>query len=128
MTFSNTLVFHMIRLNTDAKAIKKRINLSETIINDYCKGWKKPDDERNIMALCIGLRLECDYCLDLFKKAGYSLEENTMQNQCYKFLFNYTNCDLDCCNKILRKFNQDPIPYRHRNGKNGESKKLEVCI
>lgn len=127
-TFANTLVFHMRRLNRDAKKIYDKINLSETIIHNYCKGKKEPKDERNIMALCIGLNLESDYCLDLFKKAGYSLEKDTMQNRCYKFLFGYTYNELDFCNKILRKFNQNPLPYHRRIGKNGESKKLEVSI
>ena len=127
-TFANTLVFHMRRLNRDAKKIYDKINLSETIIHNYCKGKKEPEDERNIMALCIGLNLESDYCLDLFKKAGYSLEKDTMQNRCYKFLFGYTYNELDFCNKILRKFNQNELPYRRGNGKKRESKKLEVCI
>ncbi len=127
-TFANTLVFHMRRLNTDAKKIHNRVNLSETIIHNYCKGKKEPEDERNIMTLCIGLKLESDYCLDLFKKAGYSLEKDTMQNRCYKFLFDYTHKGLAFCNKILSKFNQDTLPYHHRIGKNRELKKLEVSI
>lgn len=127
-TFANTLVFHMRRLNIDAKKIHNRVNLSETIIHNYCKGKKEPEDERNIMTLCIGLKLESDYCLDLFKKAGYSLEKDTMQNRCYKFLFDYTYKGLAFCNKILRKFNQDTLPYHRRIGKNRELKKLEVSI
>lgn len=56
----------MRRLNRDTKKIYDKINLSEAIIHNYCKGKKKPEDERNIMVLCIGLNLESDYCLDLF--------------------------------------------------------------
>lgn len=113
-TFDNTLIFHIKRLNIDTKDLAKDTNLSSTAISKYCKGVNEPTI-KNIMALCIGLKLESDYCPDLFKKAGYSLEKNTMQNRCYKFLFDYTHKKLDFCNKIPRKFNQDELPDNHRN-------------
>ena len=47
----------------------------------------------------------------MFEKAGYDVREDTMQNRAYRFLFSCTCSGLQECNKILRVFNQEELPY-----------------
>lgn len=70
--------------------------------------------KKNVMALCIGLELDSEECYDMFKKAGYNVREDTLMNRAYRFLFSCTNSGLQECNKILRYFNQDELPYHKR--------------
>lgn len=113
-TFANTLIFHMKRLNIDTIDLGKNTNLSSAAIRKYCEGVNEPTVQ-NIMALCIGLELEPEYCYDMFEKAKYNIREDTMRNRAYRFVFNHTFCGLEECNKILCVFGQGELPDHHRN-------------
>ena len=115
--FSNTLIYHMKRLNIEPSTLKNQSKLSLTSINNYCNGEydNKQMDSRNVMALCIGLKLESEYCQDLFIKANCHLQDNISQKIAYTYLFNYTHYGIEKCNKILRVFKQEKIPYKRGN-------------
>ena len=122
-TFGNTLVYHMRRKDEYIETLEKKTALSKTIIDKYCKGKSEPVP-RNVMTLCIGLKLEKDFIYDMFAKLKnkYDINADTMQNRAYKFIINngYINSGLSECNKILRVFKQDPLPYTRGNSKNVE--------
>lgn len=110
-TFANTVVYHMLKKGIDPNELHNRIELSTTAIKKINTGETENVNKKNVMALCIGLELDSEECYDMFKKAGYNVREDTLMNRAYRFLFSCTNSGLQECNKILRYFNQDELPY-----------------
>lgn len=113
-TFANTVVYHMRKKEIDSNELHNRIKLSTTAIKKIHTGETENVNKKNVMALCIGLELDSEECYDMFKKAGYNVREDTLMNRAYRFLFSCTNSGLQECNKILRYFNQDELPYHKR--------------
>lgn len=112
-TFANTLVFHMRRLEIDDKELVKRTRLKPDAISKILSGETKKPDLRNVMAICIALELSLTESYDMFMKlpVKYNIMEDTLQNRAYRFIIENQYYDLDECNKILRYFNQDELPY-----------------
>ncbi len=110
-SFANTVVYYMNKKKIEDNELSKRTELSIAAIEKIYKGITKNVNIKNVMALCIGLELDSEECYDMFKKAGHNVHEDTMQNRAYRFLFSCTQSGLKECNKILRYFNQDELPY-----------------
>ncbi|SHM12738.1 helix-turn-helix domain-containing protein [Ruminococcus flavefaciens] len=113
-TFANTLVYHMRRMEISIEELSEITGLSRTIISDYCKGKKKPEDARNVMTLGIGLELDIESFYDLFKKFNYDIYNNTKQNIAYRYIINSLILSLDECNRILPIFGEDKLPYKRK--------------
>lgn len=117
--FTNTLIFHMNRLETSQSLLAELSGNSPTTIYNYCHGIENkdhPKDEKQVLSLCVGLQLEPEYCLDFFEKAGFPLEGDTPMNRACKFMFKYTKKGLAFCNKVLRVFKQEEIKvYTKKN-------------
>lgn len=110
-SFANTVVYYMQKKEIEDTELSERIKLTVPAIKKIYTGETEKVNVRNVMALCIGLELDSGECYDMFEKAGYDVREDTMQNRAYRFLFNCTRSDLQECNKILRVFNQEELPY-----------------
>jgi hypothetical protein len=120
-SFANTLIYHMRNKEMGEGELALATNLSLTTIQNYCKieknGKKINHDPRNVMAICIGLGLERIDIYDLFKKASYDINENTMQNRAYRYIIENDLIEegIKECNKYIRLFGQEDIPYHHKN-------------
>lgn len=117
-TFANTMIYHMKKTENDMQPIDdielaKRTKLSLAAIKKIYSGETKNIDIRNVMVLCLALQLNFLESYDMFKKAGYDLMADTLQNQTYRFIIENQVYSLEDCNSILRYFNQDEVPY-HR--------------
>lgn len=110
-SFANTVVYYMQKRKIEDTELSERIKLTVPAIKKIYTGETEKVNVRNVMALCIGLELDSEECYDMFEKAGYDVREDTMQNRAYRFLFSCTCSGLQECNKILRVFNQEELPY-----------------
>lgn len=115
-TLANTIIYHMKKTEKtecpiDQKELVNRTRLKSATISKICKGKTKKPDIRNVMVLCIALELTIEESYDLFEKAKYNLRKDTLQNRAYRFIIDNQYYDLDECNRILRYFNQEELPY-----------------
>lgn len=127
-SFSNTLIYHIKNKNFDNDTLAKKAKLSSRTIDNYCTDPKKGVHIDNVLALCIALQLDYEASIDLFTKAGYSLEAATPKNIVFKFLLkevsnNSEKTNINYCNKVLRAFHQSPLPYQQGNCKKSRTKK-----
>lgn len=114
-TLANTVIYHMKKKEIGCKELAKRTTLSTTaIVKIYTEKTKKVNI-RNVLTLCIALELTSDECYDLFEKAKHNLREDTLQNRAYRFIIENQYFNLEECNKILRYFRQEELPYRQGN-------------
>lgn len=99
-TFSRTLVAHMTRLNITNEMLAAASLLdAKSIQNMRNEGSPKL---ASVIAVCIGLKLEPVYTLDLIDKAGYVLT-TSMQDCAYRLLiFEHYTSSIRECNDLLR--------------------------
>lgn len=59
-------------------------------INKNTSDEDKPQcDLYSVLKLCVGLKLEYEYAIDLLRKANYSIDYDTDENRAYRYLIKY---------------------------------------
>ena len=114
-SLANTIIYYMKKKTIDDNELAKKTRLKPAAIRKILSGETKNPDLRNVMAICIAFELSMTESYDMFMKLPikYNIMEDTLQNRAYRFIIENQYSDLDECNKILRCFNQDELPY-HR--------------
>ena len=113
--FADMLLYHMDRKGIKIDELVERADLSDTTIKNYRSGDVPNPPIENVMAICIGLNLSKEYCLEMLRVAGYTLNDS-LKHIAYKYLLDYTDGTIIQWNMILDAFGQPHIPYK-RNQK-----------
>lgn len=94
-TFSDTLKYHMKRLDITVAELAEAADLSDKIIGSYRNDIDSNPELPTVMALIIGLHLEPEFAEDLIDKAGHKWRTTQRDIFFRRLIWQYCNEDED---------------------------------
>lgn len=93
-SFYQTLMKLRKNRNIEISDLACYSTLSEPTIYKYFNTNTSDEDKPkcdfySILKLCVGLKLEYEYAIDLLRKANYSIDYDTDENRAYRYLIKY---------------------------------------
>ncbi len=124
-TFSDTLVWHMKQRGFKVKDLENITGISARAISRYRNQIKIIEAEK-VIAICIAMKLEPEFCFDLLEKAGILLRTDMRHELMYDSFINLSGTiTLIECNEMLIDAGFEPLTDEvsedYENGTDGKT-------
>jgi len=109
LSFSETLIAHMKRKGITVEQLAENCLMSSSKITRIRRDYYSSVSLRNVVSLCIGLKLHPSLSMDLIHKAGYCFNSSYEHMAYQTLLLCMTNSSIYECNEYLSQMNIPPF-------------------